>query len=112
MTKTSDLLSEWIKTAERLSSQDQDNRIRFWGRELAKTWSFLIDHEDVYMAWLQENSRLANTPATPSHRQPLPESSTGLRELIEAGVGYFEYVQRKLDQLRCLPPQNSYFLRA
>jgi len=85
--------------------------MEFWGRELRRTWSFLMDHEAEYIAWLMDNGRLKHPAGAVARKQTQSGSVTEIRQFIEAGVGYFEYVQGKLDQLRSVS-LNSYFLRA
>lgn len=111
MPEKCDLLSAWIRTAESTVPDDRETRMEFWGCELRKTWNMLMAHEDHYISYIQEKAGSEKTAADGTIKRKEQQPDSGLRDLIAAGVGYFEYAQNKLNQLRSLR-QNSYFLRA
>jgi hypothetical protein len=85
-----------VHMAESLAPVQRDKCLEYWHHELARTWRFLMMHEQDYLAYLKQKS-------------PIPEkaiavtwlhSSEDLRTRIIICDRYMSYIQDKLDGLR------------
>jgi hypothetical protein len=111
MKEKCDLLNALIQAAESLVPGDADRRMEYWHRELGKTWSFLMEHEDHYMAFIRGKDVPGKVDPGGADRRTGHLADSGLRDMIVARVGYIEYAQGRLTELRSRR-QNSFFLRA
>jgi hypothetical protein len=94
-----------IYTAELFIPEELAQKIKYWNRELGKTWIFLMKHEGFYLSYKE-----GLVQETPDDRK-IAGSDSSLAAMIMAKEKYMEYIQDKLMELRGRH-QHSLLLRA